>query len=66
MTAIAAAPLELEPQHADIVSATLPLIGAHIDEITAEFYRLMFENHPELLRNLFNRGNQAQGAQQRA
>ncbi|BBY79832.1 hemin transporter [Mycolicibacterium pulveris] len=66
MTAIAAAPLELEPQHAEIVSATLPLIGAHIDEITAEFYRLMFENHPELLRNLFNRGNQAQGAQQRA
>lgn len=66
MTAIAAAPLELEPQHAEIVSATLPLIGARIDEITAEFYRRMFENHPALLRNLFNRGNQAQGAQQRA
>lgn len=66
MTAIAAAPLALEPQHVEIVSATLPLIGAHIDEITAEFYRRMFENHPELLRNLFNRGNQAQGAQQRA
>lgn len=66
MTVIAAAPLELEPQHAEIVSATLPLIGARIDEITAEFYRRMFGNHPELLRNLFNRGNQAQGAQQRA
>ncbi|MGE2692198.1 globin domain-containing protein [Mycolicibacterium pulveris] len=66
MTAIAAAPIELEPQHVEIVSATLPLVGAHIDEITAEFYRRMFENHPELLRNLFNRGNQAQGAQQRA
>ncbi|MGV0853417.1 globin domain-containing protein [Mycolicibacterium phlei] len=66
MTAIAAASLELEPQHAEIVSATLPLIGAHIDEITTEFYRRMFTNHPELLRNLFNRGNQAQGAQQRA
>ena len=57
---------ELEPAHAEIVSATLPLIGAHIDEITAEFYRRLFDNHPELLRNLFNRGNQAQGAQQRA
>ena len=57
---------ELEPQHAEIVRATLPLVGAHIDEITTEFYRRMFTNHPELLRNLFNRGNQAQGAQQRA
>ncbi|MCV7279226.1 hemin transporter [Mycolicibacterium flavescens] len=66
MTAVAAAPAELEPQHAAIVSATLPLIGARIDDITTEFYRRMFDNHPELLRNLFNRGNQAQGAQQRA
>ncbi|MGV0741087.1 globin domain-containing protein [Mycolicibacterium sp. XJ870] len=57
---------ELESRHAEIVSATLPLIGAHIDEITSEFYRRLFANHPELLRNLFNRGNQAQGAQQRA
>ncbi len=59
-------PAELEPAHAQIVSATLPLIGARIDEITAEFYRRMFDAHPELLRNLFNRGNQAEGAQQRA
>ena len=58
--------VELEPAHAEIVKATLPLIGAHIDEITTAFYRRMFGNHPELLRNLFNRGNQAQGAQQRA
>lgn len=57
---------ELEPQHAEIVKATLPLIGSKIDEITSEFYRTMFGNHPELIRNLFNRGNQAQGAQQRA
>jgi nitric oxide dioxygenase len=66
MTAIAAAPVELEPRYAEIVSATLPVIGAHIDEITSEFYRRMFESHPALIRNLFNRGNQAQGAQQRA
>lgn len=65
MTLIAA-PADLDPAQAEIVSATLPLIGAHIDEITTEFYRRMFAAHPELLRNLFNRGNQAQGAQQRA
>lgn len=57
---------DLTPDQAEIISATLPLVGAHIDEITSEFYRRMFEAHPELLRNLFNRGNQAQGAQQRA
>jgi nitric oxide dioxygenase len=57
---------ELDPQHAGIVTATLPLVGAHVDEITTVFYRRMFAARPELLRNLFNRGNQAQGAQQRA
>ena len=63
---VTAAPAELEPAHAEMIAATLPLVGAHIDEITTEFYRRMFSAHPELLRNLFNRGNQAQGAQQRA
>ena len=48
---------DLKPDQAEIISATLPLVGAHIDEITTEFYRRMFEAHPELLRNLFNRGN---------
>ena len=57
---------ELDPQHAEIVTATLPLIGAHIDDITTTFYRRLFAHRPDLLRNLFNRGNQAQGAQQRA
>jgi len=57
---------ELEPQHAEVVAATLPLIGANIDEITVRFYERMFEGRPELLRNLFNRGNQAQGFQQKA
>ncbi len=66
-TAVDAAEVqELEPEHAEIVTATLPLVGAHVDEITSVFYRRMFGQHPELLRNLFNRGNQAQGAQQRA
>ena len=57
---------ELDQQQAAVIAATLPLVGARIDEITTEFYRRMFVHHPELLRNLFNRGNQAQGAQQRA
>lgn len=67
MNAIAAvAPAQLDPEHAKIVAATLPLIGAHIDEITVEFYQRLFANNPALIRNLFNRGNQAQGFQQRA
>jgi len=57
---------ELAPEHAELVAATLPLVGANIDQITAVFYRRLFDHHPELLRTLFNRGNQAQGAQQRA
>lgn len=59
-------PAELEQHHADVVRATLPVIAEHIDDITALFYQKMFGAHPELLANLFNRGNQAQGAQQRA
>ncbi|CAN5670600.1 hypothetical protein BH09ACT8_BH09ACT8_60340 [soil metagenome] len=67
MTASAvAARQELDPQHAEVVAATLPLIGSRIDDITTAFYSRLFTNHPDLLRNLFNRGNQAQGAQQRA
>ncbi len=49
-----------------IVRSTLPVIGSKIDEITPIFYRRMFAAHPELERDLFNRGNQAQGDQQRA
>ncbi|MER7014674.1 globin domain-containing protein [Saccharopolyspora sp. NPDC000359] len=50
----------------DVVRATLPVIGAAIDEITPVFYRRLFAAHPELERDLFNRGNQARGDQQRA
>lgn len=60
------APEELQPAHAEVITSTLPLVGANIDAITQAFYRRLFDAHPELLRNLFNRGNQAQGAQQRA
>ncbi|GAA2137146.1 FAD-binding oxidoreductase [Nocardioides koreensis] len=56
----------LSPSATEVVRATLPVIGAAIDEITPVFYRRMFAAHPELERDLFNRGNQAQGEQQRA
>lgn len=56
----------LEPAHEEVVRATLPLVGAHIDEIAPTFYRRMFRARPDLLANTFNRGNQAQGAQQKA
>ena len=56
----------LSPANEDIVRATLPLVGSKIDEIAPLFYRRMFAAHPELLSDTFNRGNQAQGAQQKA
>lgn len=56
----------LSAKSTEIVKATLPVIGAAIEEITPVFYRRMFAAHPELERDLFNRGNQAQGDQQRA
>ena len=56
----------LAPDLEQIVRDTLPLVGARIDEIAPCFYRRMFTARPELLRNTFNRGNQAQGAQQKA
>jgi nitric oxide dioxygenase len=56
----------LSEQSVPVVRATLPLVGAAIGDITELFYRNLFEAHPELLRDLFNRGNQANGEQQRA
>lgn len=48
------------------VKSTLPVVKASIDKVTPIFYRKMFAAHPELERDLFNRGNQAQGDQQKA
>ncbi|MEU1272216.1 globin domain-containing protein [Streptomyces sp. NPDC005799] len=48
------------------VRATLPAVGAHLDEITERFYAGLFAARPELLRDLFNRGNQAAGTQRQA
>ncbi|MFE9575089.1 globin domain-containing protein [Nocardia sp. NPDC006044] len=50
----------------ETIRATLPTVGAAIDDITTLFYRTMFAAHPELERDLFNRGNQSQGDQQKA
>ncbi|MFF0850088.1 globin domain-containing protein [Streptomyces sp. NPDC003280] len=56
----------LSEQSAATVRATLPAVGAAIGEITERFYARLFEAHPELLRDLFNRGNQAAGVQKQA
>ncbi|MFI9628285.1 globin domain-containing protein [Streptomyces sp. NPDC052042] len=48
------------------VRATLPAVGAAIGDIADLFYRKLFTAHPELLRDLFNRGNQTSGAQRQA
>ncbi len=56
----------LSTTSAAVVKATLPVIGAAIGDITPVFYQRMFAAHPELERDLFNRGNQAQGDQQSA
>src|SRR5690606_32254028 len=56
----------LSPKSAEIVRATLPAVGGAIGEIAEVFYRKMFTAHPELLRDLFNRGSQAVGEQQQA
>ncbi|RGC66779.1 Flavohemoprotein [Micromonospora sp. MW-13] len=55
----------LNQPSAAVVSATLPAVRAHGEAITRRFYQRMFDAHPELL-DLFNRGNQASGAQQAA
>ncbi|MFU0440986.1 globin domain-containing protein [Streptomyces sp. BG2AG] len=48
------------------VRATLPAVGAAIGDIADLFYKKLFDAHPELLRDLFNRGNQASGDQRKA
>lgn len=56
----------LSEQSTPVVRATLPVVGAAIGEITEVFYTRLFADRPELLRDLFNRGNQAGGEQQKA
>jgi nitric oxide dioxygenase len=56
----------LSEQSAATVRATLPVVGGAIGEITERFYAGLFAARPELLRDLFNRGNQAAGTQRQA
>ncbi|MFD6323713.1 globin domain-containing protein [Streptomyces sp. NPDC058442] len=56
----------LSEQSAVTVRATLPAVGGALSEITERFYAGMFAARPELLRDLFNRGNQAAGTQREA
>ncbi|MGW0792724.1 globin domain-containing protein [Streptomyces sp. NPDC002911] len=56
----------LSAQSTPVIRATLPAVGASLAEITDLFYRRLFEAHPDLLKNLFNRGNQVNGTQREA
>jgi nitric oxide dioxygenase len=56
----------LSAESAAVVRATLPAVAGSLDEITTRFYGAMFRDRPELLDGMFNRGNQASGAQRRA
>ncbi|NJP91308.1 hemin transporter [Nonomuraea sp. FMUSA5-5] len=56
----------LSAKAADLVRATLPVVGAELETITARFYDTMFAERPELLDGLFNRGNQRNGEQRKA
>lgn len=56
----------LSEQSAATVRATLPVVGASLREITERFYDGLFAAHPELLRSMFNRANQAAGTQRQA
>jgi nitric oxide dioxygenase len=56
----------LSEQSTATVRATLPAVGAAVEEISGRFYDRLFAAHPELLRDLFNRGNQAAGTQRQA
>ncbi|MFE4361624.1 globin domain-containing protein [Kitasatospora sp. NPDC001119] len=56
----------LSAKSTEVIEATLPVVGAAIGDITPRFYDRLFAAHPELLRDLFNRGNQANGTQREA
>ncbi|MGW4854054.1 globin domain-containing protein [Streptomyces sp. NPDC004288] len=56
----------LSEQAVPVVRATLPAVGGALDDITERFYGRLFDARPELLRDLFNRGNQANGEQRKA
>ncbi|MFE2549072.1 globin domain-containing protein [Streptomyces sp. NPDC059355] len=56
----------LSEKSTETVRATLPAVGAAIGDIADLFYTKLFAARPELLRDLFNRGNQNAGLQKQA
>lgn len=56
----------LTPKSRSIVEVTLPVVGGAVEAITKNFYARLFAEHPSLLTDLFNRSNQATGAQPQA
>jgi nitric oxide dioxygenase len=56
----------LPSESTEVVRVTLTADGAAIGDITIQFDRNVFAAHPSLERDLFNRGNQEEGEQQRA
>lgn len=56
----------LSEKSTETVRATLPAVGAAIGDITELFYGKLFAAHPELIRDVFNRGNQNAGLQKQA
>lgn len=53
----------LSEQSRPLIRASVPVLREHGANIARTFYARMFEAHPEL-KNVFNMGNQATGAQQ--
>jgi len=53
----------LSEQSRPLIRASVPVLREHGPQIARTFYARMFEAHPEL-KNVFNMGNQATGAQQ--
>ncbi|GAA1353255.1 globin domain-containing protein [Falsarthrobacter nasiphocae] len=49
-----------------VIEATLPVIAAHIEDITPVFYGKMFAARPDLLEGTFSRANQKNGTQPQA
>lgn len=56
----------LSEKNADVIRATLPVVGENIGTITKLFYTKLFEAAPSLKSDVFNRSNQARGEQQKA
>lgn len=52
----------LDKKEMDIIKATVPVLEQHGLDITKHFYKIMFENNPEV-KPLFNMENQKSGEQ---